>query len=909
MKRIILLLVAMLPMLAIAQNNVTFQVDLSQYGGTYTTPTVNGTFNGWSGVANPLTDMGNGIWQTTVSIPAGQIEYKFAYDDWTGQEQFVGGEPCTFSAGGFTNRVHQVTADEVLPVVCWNACTSCSSAPVNGDITFSVDMSQYPGTFTTVYVSGLFNGWSGVANPLTDIGNGIWEATIPNVPAGQTEYKFTVDDWAAQENFVGGEPCTVTNSGFTNRSLTINGNATVNTVCWNSCTTCGASGPQLAQIDLPITWDDTANVDYSTTDFGGNASQVVVDPTNPNNLVLEVVKGSGSQTWAGTTFGTGGPGQEILASQIPFATGATTITAVVWSPTAGIPVQLKAEVGGTPTQSVETVTNTTVAGAWETLVFDFANERPGTAPIDFSYNYDMLSVFFNFDVAGAGNTYYLDDVYFGTASPSLAQIDLPITWDDVSNVDYSTTDFGGNTSQNVVDPTDPSNMVLEVVKGTASQTWAGTTFGTGPAGQQNLASLIPFAPGATTITAVVWSPNAGIPVQLKAEVGGNPTQSVETVTNTTKAGEWDTLVFDFSNERPGTAPIDFSYNFNMLSIFFNFDNVGAGNTYYVDDVFFGGTVVNPPSTHNVTFRVDMSEYGGTFTTPEVNGLFNGWCGNCNPLTDADGDNIWETTIAISEDSTEYKFSYDNWAGQEMLVDGSVCTKTTAGNTNRFIQLSGDTILPAVCWESCAECTGNPTPMHDVTFKVDMNQYTGTFTTPEVNGVFNGWCGSCNPMTDADGDNVWETTISIEEADSIEYKFSYDNWTGQEELTEGDPCTITTTDASGTFTNRMFNLSSDTTMIAVCWESCSECEPLSVEDLQNSGIKVMPNPASDVATVTFENGANSATVEIYNLNGALVKNIRGFQSGNTIGLNDLSKGVYILNVRTENAVAVQKLIIK
>ena len=33
--------------------------------------------------------------------------------------------------------------------------------------------------------------------------------------------------------------------------------------------------------------------------------------------------------------------------------------------------------------------------------------------------------------------------------------------------------------------------------------------------------------------------------------------------------------------------------------------------------------------NNVTFQVDMSSVDPvTFTTPEVNGTFNGWCGNC-----------------------------------------------------------------------------------------------------------------------------------------------------------------------------------------------------------------------------------------------------------------------------------------
>ena len=39
------------------------------------------------------------------------------------------------------------------------------------------------------------------------------------------------------------------------------------------------------------------------------------------------------------------------------------------------------------------------------------------------------------------------------------------------------------------------------------------------------------------------------------------------------------------------------------------------------------------------------------------------------------------------------------------------------------------------------CTYNTN--FNVTFQVDMGNVTNPFTTPEVNGTFNGWCGSSN----------------------------------------------------------------------------------------------------------------------------------------------------------------------
>ncbi|MFM9004372.1 MAG: hypothetical protein ACKOSR_02530, partial [Flavobacteriales bacterium] len=49
---------------------------------------------------------------------------------------------------------------------------------------------------------------------------------------------------------------------------------------------------------------------------------------------------------------------------------------------------------------------------------------------------------------------------------------------------------------------------------------------------------------------------------------------------------------------------------------------------------------------------------------------------------------------------------------------------------------------------------------NITFRVDMNNVTANFITPQVNGTFNNWCGACFSMTDADGDNIWVGTTNL-----------------------------------------------------------------------------------------------------------------------------------------------------
>lgn len=227
----------------------------------------------------------------------------------------------------------------------------------------------------------------------------------------------------------------------------------------------------------------------------------------------------------------------------------------------------------------------------------------------------------------------------------------------------------------------------------------------------------------------------------------------------------------------------------------------------------GFSLVSMAQTYNVTFKVNMNEVADPFTTPEVNGSFNGWCGGCAPMSDPDLDGIWEVTIALSPGTYEYKFAYDSWAGQENLVPGTSCTVTNFGFTNRSLVVDASDInMDPVCWGSCDNCGAGS--LYDITFQVNMNGVAGPFTTPEVNGNFNGWCGGCAPMTDANSDGIWEITITLAPG-TYEYKFAYDAWAGQEALTEGSPCTVT----NFGFTNRSLTVTDNATLDPVIWGTC------------------------------------------------------------------------------------------
>ena len=232
---------------------------------------------------------------------------------------------------------------------------------------------------------------------------------------------------------------------------------------------------------------------------------------------------------------------------------------------------------------------------------------------------------------------------------------------------------------------------------------------------------------------------------------------------------------------------------------------------------------------NVTFSVDMSGQTG-FTTVYVSGSLNGWSGDANPLTDTDGDGVWETTLSIADGSYEYKFTLDNWTGQENLSQGLVGTTTNdcdggALCTNRTLTVSGaDKVLDTVPFQG-TNINAGP---YSVTFNVDMSSYTGTFGSVNINGEnynnqgLGGWCGGCNTLTDDDGDNIYSATIQLE-AYTYSFKFTVDGWTDQEMFSSGDAGTQT----AGGNVNRLISVDNDMIVSAV-WDDPASLSVTSAE---------------------------------------------------------------------------------
>lgn len=328
-------------------------------------------------------------------------------------------------------------------------------------------------------------------------------------------------------------------------------------------------------LNLPITFDDP-NVNYAFGDFAGEATSLAVDPADANNHVAKSVKTAGAAVYAGVTLGGAGG----FATKIPLTQNNLKMTVRVYSPAAGLDVKLKLDnhANGNNGLSVETDVLTTKVNQWETLIFDFSKNATGTPAFNPDNTYDDATIFFDFGNTGTGATFYFDDMQMYVA-PVLTQIDLPVTFDSPT-VDYTVVDFGGNVSTLVADPTNSANSVMRSVKTNGAATYAGTTLGSG------FAHPIALSSTRLKLTVMVYSPAAGIDVKLKLDNHSNSNngQSVETDVFTTKAGQWETLTFDMSQNASGTPAYNPANTYDLATIFFDFGNIGKGDTYYWDNV-------------------------------------------------------------------------------------------------------------------------------------------------------------------------------------------------------------------------------------------------------------------------------------------------------------------------------------
>ena len=299
------------------------------------------------------------------------------------------------------------------------------------------------------------------------------------------------------------------------------------------------------------------------------------------------------------------------------------------------------------------------------------------------------------------------------------------------------------------------------------------------------------------------------------------------------------------------------------------------------------------NTHVVTFRVNTANI-----TVGPNGIYagGGVIGGADAvaLSYPDGDGIWEGTDTL-DGTAGGNFIFlnspnnSNDCGTKESLAGLPCSDPANYDDRILPTFTQDTTLE-FCFGTCSPNTvcPAPPPMKHVTFIVDMTEYSGTAANYAggvfVNGTFNGWCGNCNSMSDADGDNIWDVTIPLDSGLSIEYKFSADTWSIQEMNDPNASCT----NGDTVNTNRVFVVpGTDITLSDVCWGSCDPCYTGIIGE-QNSDINVFPNPATSVINIKSIESLNR--IVLRDITGRLIIDAKPSSKHYNIDVYSLSSNV-------------------
>ena len=188
----------------------------------------------------------------------------------------------------------------------------------------------------------------------------------------------------------------------------------------------------------------------------------------------------------------------------------------------------------------------------------------------------------------------------------------------------------------------------------------------------------------------------------------------------------------------------------------------------------------------VTFSVDMNNETVAAEGVHVAGNFQGWDPAATMLSDDDMDGVYTLTVDVSDTLglVEYKFINGNaWGADEAAPEACAWN----GGTNRYFELSGETVLDTPCFGQCGAC-GTTT----VLFKVDMSQEDAINPVGgHMHGTFPGWDGSNFLMMDeAAGDMIYTYVATVDGAmlepmDTVLFKFVNGNAWGFDENPDGE----------------------------------------------------------------------------------------------------------------------------
>ena len=229
---------------------VTFRVDMSDEIISPNGVHVAGTFQGWNATANPMADIGDNIYETTVTLSSGEYhEFKYINGD---SFDFVEAVPeeCGVpdGQGGFNRFFTVPQQDTTFTAVCFGSCQPCPPPQPEHTVTFQVDMTYETVSPDGVHLAGTFQGWDPAATEMTPVGDNIYQITLLLEEGDDHEFKYINGNTFDDAEIVPGI-CAVNG----NRFFTVPaGDTTMTAVCFGSCDPCG---PPPTDVDVTFVVD------------------------------------------------------------------------------------------------------------------------------------------------------------------------------------------------------------------------------------------------------------------------------------------------------------------------------------------------------------------------------------------------------------------------------------------------------------------------------------------------------------------------------------------------------------------------------------------------------------------------------------------------------------------------------
>lgn len=112
----------------------------------------------------------------------------------------------------------------------------------------------------------------------------------------------------------------------------------------------------------------------------------------------------------------------------------------------------------------------------------------------------------------------------------------------------------------------------------------------------------------------------------------------------------------------------------------------------------------------------------------------------------------------------------------------------------------------------------------------------------LNGTFNNWCGTCNPMSDTDGDGTWELTLALP-AGEHEFLYTRNGWSDIGGAPQGSACDFRPCDEWLNYGVAVPYESGPIETPTYCWASCASC---AIDDSDNDGVDAASDNCLGVA---------------------------------------------------------------